>query len=128
MGKVKQEQEETLQVVGEPMAEYASMPLDATTSQSVSLNVNLNYEQILNLVRQLPIRTRLKLGKALIKEATKVELQHFLDVFRTDEITEEDILESEAHYLVTGDKDLLVVKDIKTCQIIDIPTFESLLK
>lgn len=112
MGKVKQEQEETLQVVGEPMAEYASMSLDATTSQSVSLNVNLNYEQILNWVRQLPIRTCLKLGKALIKEATKVELQHFLDVFRTDEITEEDILESEAHYLVTGDKDLLVVKDM----------------
>lgn len=37
-------------------------------------------------------------------------------------------IESEAHYLVTGDKDLLVVKYIKTCQIIDIPTFESLFK
>lgn len=94
MGKVKpyKKQEETQQVVGEPMAEYVSTPLDASTSQRVSLNVNLNYEQILNLVRQLPIRTRLKLGKALTKEATKAELQHFLDVFRTDEITEEDIL------------------------------------
>lgn len=52
MGKVNpyKKQEETLQVVGELRAEYASMPLD-----------------------------------------TKAELQHFLDVFRTEEITEEDI-------------------------------------
>lgn len=48
--------------------------------------------QILNLVTQLPIRTRLKLGKELTKEVTKAELQHYLDVFRADEITEEDIL------------------------------------
>lgn len=54
--------------------------------------LNLSYNQILGLVKQLPLRSRLKLGKELTKEATETELKHFLDAFRTDEISEEDIL------------------------------------
>lgn len=54
--------------------------------------LNLSYNQILNLVEQLPARSKLKLGRTLTQQATKAELEHFLKVFRTDEITEEDIL------------------------------------
>lgn len=33
--------------------------------------------------------------------------------------------EAKAHYLVTGDKDLLVIQEIGTCRIIDPKTFEE---
>ena len=32
---------------------------------------------------------------------------------------------SQAHYLVTGDQDLLVIKKIKNCRIVDVTTFEK---
>ena len=54
--------------------------------------LNLSYNQILNLVQQLPSRSKLKLGRTLTQQATRAELKHFLDTFRTDEITEDDIL------------------------------------
>lgn len=54
--------------------------------------LNLNYSQILSLVKQLPVRTQLRLGRVLTKEATQAELEHFLSVFKTDELSEEEIL------------------------------------
>lgn len=54
--------------------------------------LNLDYGQILSLVKQLPVRTQLRLGRILTKEATQAELNHFLETFRTDELSEEDIL------------------------------------
>lgn len=54
--------------------------------------LNLNYSQILALLKQLPVRTRLRLGCELTREATRNELEHFLEAFRTDDITDEEIL------------------------------------
>lgn len=54
--------------------------------------LNLNYSQILSLLRQLPTRTQLRLGRILTKDATEAELEHFLEAFKTDELSEEDIL------------------------------------
>lgn len=54
--------------------------------------LNLNYSQILSLVKQLPTRTQLRLGRILTKDATEAELEHFLEAFKTDELSEEDIL------------------------------------
>ena len=34
-------------------------------------------------------------------------------------------VEAKAHYLVTGDKDLLVIKRIASCRIVDVKTFEE---
>ena len=34
-------------------------------------------------------------------------------------------IESKAHYLVTGDKDLLVIQKIEHCRIVDVQTFEQ---
>lgn len=33
---------------------------------------------------------------------------------------------AKAHYLVTGDKDLLVIKQIGRCKIVDVKTFEEI--
>lgn len=54
--------------------------------------LNLNYSQILSLLKQLPTRTQLRLGRILTKDATEAELKHFLEAFKTDELSEEDIL------------------------------------
>lgn len=54
--------------------------------------LNLNYNQILSLVKQLPTRMQLRLGRILTKDATEAELEHFLETFKTDELSEEDIL------------------------------------
>ncbi len=35
---------------------------------------------------------------------------------------------SKAHYLVTGDKDLLVIQKFATCQIVDPKTFEEVMR
>ena len=37
-------------------------------------------------------------------------------------------IESHAHYLLTGDQDLLVLKKIKRCRIVDVATFEMEMK
>ena len=34
-------------------------------------------------------------------------------------------IDARAHYLVTGDQDLLVLKRVKTCRIVDVATFEQ---
>lgn len=54
--------------------------------------LKLNYNQILSLVKQLPTRMQLRLGRILTKDATEAELEHFLETFKTDELSEEDIL------------------------------------
>ena len=53
--------------------------------------ISLSYGQILNLVRQLPNREKVKLSKELAKEAIDKRLSRLLNAFRTDEISEEEI-------------------------------------
>jgi hypothetical protein len=40
----------------------------------------------------MPIRSQLRIGKALTRQTIRAELNQFLETFRTDEISEEDIL------------------------------------
>ena len=54
--------------------------------------LNLNYNQILSLVKQLPTRMQLRLGRILTKDATEAELEHLLETFKTYELSEEDNL------------------------------------
>lgn len=58
----------------------------------MNATLNLNYTQVLNLVMQLPVRSRLRLGKALTRNSTEYELRHFLNTFKTDELSEADIM------------------------------------
>jgi len=58
---------------------------------TASLNIRLNYRQILELARQLSDEDKLQLNLELAAEARKIELQSLLQVFKNDEISLEEI-------------------------------------
>lgn len=58
---------------------------------TASLNIRLNYNQILELARQLSDEDKLQLNRELSAEVRKIELQRLLQVFKNDEISLEDI-------------------------------------
>lgn len=53
--------------------------------------INLGFEQILDLVKQLPRKEKLKLIKALEKEMIKTKLSSLLEAFKTDKISQKTI-------------------------------------
>lgn len=52
---------------------------------TASLNIRLNYRQILELARQLSDEDKLQLNRELAAEARRIELQSLLQVFKNDE-------------------------------------------
>ena len=58
---------------------------------TASLNIRLNYRQILELARQLSDEDKLQLNRELAAEARKIELKSLLQTFHNDEISSEDI-------------------------------------
>ena len=53
--------------------------------------ISLNYNQVLELVRQLPKQDKARLSKELAKDAIDTRLIRLLNSFSTNEITEEMI-------------------------------------
>lgn len=51
-----------------------------------SLQLEITYEQILSLIRQLPNQEKLKLTKELEKEVIESKLSQLLQTFKTDEL------------------------------------------
>ena len=58
----------------------------------MNATIDISYNQILLLLQQMPVRSQLRIGKALTRQNIRAELNHFINVFRTDEISEEDIM------------------------------------
>ena len=58
---------------------------------TASLNIRLNYQQILELARQLSDEDKLQLNRELAAEARKIELKSLLQTFQNNEISSEDI-------------------------------------
>lgn len=58
---------------------------------TASLNIRLNYRQILELARQLSDEDKLQLNRELAAEARRIELQSLLQTFKNDEISLEEI-------------------------------------
>ncbi|MCU0382553.1 MAG: hypothetical protein MUF68_00675 [Cyclobacteriaceae bacterium] len=54
-------------------------------------HINLGYEQILDLVKQLPRKEKLKLSKELEKEVIQTKLAELLKAFKTDKLKQETI-------------------------------------
>ena len=54
---------------------------------TASLNIRLNYRQILELARQLSDEDKLQLNRELAAEARRIELQSLLRTFKNDEIS-----------------------------------------
>lgn len=58
----------------------------------MNATIDISYNQILTLLQQLPVRSQLKIGKALTRNNIRTEMNHFLETFQTDELSEEEIL------------------------------------
>ena len=58
---------------------------------TASLNIRLNYSQILDLARQLSDDDKVQLNRELAAEVRKIELQRLLQVFKNDEISLDEI-------------------------------------
>ena len=59
---------------------------------NMNATIDISYNQMLLLLQQMPVRSQLRIGKALTRQNIRAELNSFLDTFRTDEISEADIL------------------------------------
>lgn len=60
---------------------------------NTEIKLELSYEQVLSLVRQLPNREKIKLSKELEKEVIESKLFKLLDSFYTDELDMDTITE-----------------------------------
>ena len=58
-----------------------------------ALQVDITYDQILALVKQLPVKEKIKLTKALEKEGIETKLAGLLKTFRTKELSIDTINE-----------------------------------
>jgi len=56
-----------------------------------AFNIDLGFEQILNLVRQLPQKEKIRLSKELEREIIDTKLTMLLKAFRTDELDQNTI-------------------------------------
>ncbi|MBM3437478.1 MAG: hypothetical protein FJY07_14825 [Bacteroidetes bacterium] len=54
-----------------------------------TLKLSLTYEQIVSLIRQLPSKERVMLGKELAKDVLDERLSRLLGTFKTNKISEE---------------------------------------
>ena len=58
----------------------------------MNATIDISYNQMLLLLQQMPIRSQLRIGKALTRQNIRAELNHVLETFCTDELSEADIL------------------------------------
>ncbi len=58
---------------------------------ALSYQIKLNFNQILEIVKQLPVNDKIKLSKELEKEAINSKLNKLLKSFKTIELTEDMI-------------------------------------
>ncbi len=56
-------------------------------TMKAALQVDLTFDQVLGLVRQLPIKDKIKLTKELEKEGIESKLAELLKVFKTKELS-----------------------------------------
>ncbi len=58
-----------------------------------ALQVDISFEQVLALVKQLPRQEKIKPTKELEKEGIETKLEELLNTFRTEELSIETIIE-----------------------------------
>ena len=54
---------------------------------STAMKLNLTYNQILSLVKQLPDQQKIELSKELEKEGIENKISKLLKIFKTDELS-----------------------------------------
>ena len=58
-----------------------------------ALQIDVTFEQILSIVKQLPRQQKIKLSKELEKEAIDTKLSRLLETFRTKDLDKKTITE-----------------------------------
>lgn len=58
---------------------------------AISYQAQLNFNQIVQIVKQLPVNEKIRLSKELEKDAINSKLTRLLKSFKTNELTEETI-------------------------------------
>ncbi len=56
-----------------------------------AFKISLTYDQVLDLVRQMPVKDKARLSFELAKEATDKRLSRLLSAFKTNDISEDEI-------------------------------------
>jgi hypothetical protein len=56
-----------------------------------AFKISLTYDQVLDLVRQMPKKDKARLSTELAKEAVDARLSRLLNAFKTNEISEDEI-------------------------------------
>jgi hypothetical protein len=56
-----------------------------------TLKLSLTYDQLIGLIRQLPASEKIKLGREIAREALDTKLSKLLQLFKTDDLTEDAI-------------------------------------
>lgn len=59
--------------------------------KTVTYNIDLGFDQILDLVKQLPKREKIRLSKELEREIIDAKLTSLLKAFKTDDLDQETI-------------------------------------
>ena len=59
-----------------------------------AINIDITFDQVLNLVKQLPTKDKIKLTKELEKEGIDSKLTRLLKTFKTNELSL-DLIKSE---------------------------------
>jgi hypothetical protein len=60
---------------------------------ALSYQIQLNFNQVIQIVKQLPANEKIKLSKELEKETINSKLVRLLKLFKTNELTEDLIIE-----------------------------------
>lgn len=58
-----------------------------------ALQIDVTFEQILSLIKQMPVQQKVKIAKELGKEGIDTKLTKLLKVFKTKELTMDTITE-----------------------------------
>ena len=66
--------------------------LQQLNKRSMNANIDISYDQLMLILQQMPVRSQLRIGRALTRKNIRAELNSFRETFRTDDISEEDIL------------------------------------
>jgi hypothetical protein len=67
-------------------AEFCNFGILKLIEMKAALQIDLSFEQILSMVRQLPPQQKLKLSKELEKEVIDSKLSRLLKAFKTNEL------------------------------------------
>ena len=60
-------------------------------NMKTAINIDITFDQVLSIVKNLPVRQKIKLSQALEEDGIKSRLDGILTAFKTDEISLDDI-------------------------------------